>query len=134
MNNPQGISNSQYTYNSIQRKNVPNASIVNTLPNGATMLRVYLYNSYFGIKTILAAQCVGNSLPLKIYKDNVNADDSWKGFFDTVVQPSTLKTLPMTNDGNVNNVRVCTDDQGRIVLDFAVYGTDAQAIRIIAES
>ena len=134
LNNPQGMSNSQYTYNSTQRKNVPDASVVNTLPNGATMLRVYLYNSYFGIKTILAAQCVGNSLPLKIYKDNVNADDSWKGFFDTVVQPSTLKTLPMTNDGNVNNVRVCTDDQGRIVLDFAVYGTDAQAIRIIAES
>lgn len=134
LNNPQGMSNSQYTYNSTQRKNVPNTSIVNTLPNGATILRVYLYNSYFGIKTILAAQCVGNSLPLKIYKDNVNADDSWKGFFDTIVQPSTLKTLPMTNDGNVNNVRVCTDDQGRIVLDFAVYGTDAQAIRIIAES
>lgn len=134
LNGPQGMSNSTSTYNFSERKNIPNASIINTLPNGATTLRVYLYNSYFGIKTILAAQCVGNSLPLKIYKDSTNADDSWSGFFNTVVQPSALKTLPRTNDRNVNNVRNCTDSQGRIVIDFSIYGTDAQAIRIIAES
>lgn len=133
-NNPQGISNSQYSYNAYQRPNVPNASLLNTLPNACTTLRVYLYNSYFKIKTILAAQCTGNSLPLKIYKDNVNADDAWKGVFDTVVQPSALRTLPMTVDSSVNNVRICTDDLERIYLDFSIYGTDAQAIRIIAES
>lgn len=134
INNPAGMSNSLYTYNSISRVNVPNVSNVNSLPDCCTQLRVYLYNSHFRIKTILAAQCVGNSLPLKIYKDNVNEDDSWKGFFDTVVQPSALRTLPKTSDKDVNNVRVCTDDLDRIYLDFSIYGTDAQAIRIIAES
>ena len=133
-NNPQGISNSQYSYTSYARANVPNSSLLNTLPDACTTLRVYLYNSYFKIKTIVAAQCSGNSLPLKIYKDNVNADDAWKGVFDTVIQPSALRTLPMTVDANVNNVRNCTDEQERIYLDFSIYGTDAQAIRIIAES
>lgn len=134
INNPQGISNSQYSYNAYTRANVPNASPLNTLPNACTVLRVYLYNSYFKIKTILDAQCTGNSLPLKIYKDNANADDAWKGVFDTVIQPSALRTLPMTIDSNVNNVGNCTDDLERICIDFSIYGTDAQAIRIIAES
>ena len=134
INNPQGISNSLYSYNSIGRQNVPGVSNTNILESCCTDLRVYLYNLYFGIKTIVAAQCIGNSLPLKIYKDNVNADDSWKGFFDTVVQPSVLRSLPKTSDESVNNVRVCTDDSERICLDFSIYGTDAQAIRIIAET
>ena len=134
INNPQGMSNSLYSYNAIGRQNIPGVSNVNILESCCTTLRVYLYNSHFRINTILAAQCVGNSLPLKIYKDNVNASDSWKGFFDTVVQPSVLRTLPMTKDGSVNNVRVCTDETDRIYLDFSVYGTDAQAIRIIAET
>lgn len=134
INNPQGMSNSLYTYNAIERKNIPGVSNVNILESCCTKLRVYLYNSHFHIKTILAAQCAGNSLPLKIYKDDVNADDSWKGFFDTVVQPSVLRTLPSTPDGSVNNVRACIDETDRIFLDFSVYGTDAQAIRIIAET
>lgn len=133
-NNPQGISNSQYSYRPESRANVENTTLLNTLPTASTTLRVYLYNSYFKIKTIVAAQCTGNSLPLKIYKDNTNADDAWKGVFDTTIQPSALRTLPVTVDSSVNNVSNCTDDLERIYLDFSIYGTDAQAIRIIAES
>ena len=63
----------------------------------------------------------------------MNAEDSWKGVFDTIIQPSALRTLPMTNTKNVNNISDYTDEFGRIYLDFSIYGTDAQAIRIIAE-
>lgn len=134
MNNPRGVSNSEYSYMSLSRVNINGPQIANALDSSCTTLRVYLYNSHFRIKTILAAQCFGNSLPLKIYKDNVNEDDDWKGFFDTVIQPSALRTLPMTSGKGVNNAEVCTDDLGRIYLDFSIYGTDAQAIRIIAET
>lgn len=133
MNNPQGISNSKYSMNVISRRNVNGRSAVNILQDSCTTLRVYLYNSYFDIKTIIAAQCVGNSLPLKIYKDNVNAEEEWKGVFDAVIEPSALRTLPISNGVNVNNITSMTDEFGRIYLDFSVYGTDSQAIRIIAE-
>lgn len=131
--NPQGLANTQQSNVSYFRQNVVNSNLLNSLPDACTILRVYLYNSYFKIKTILAAQCTGNSLPLKIYKDSTNADDAWKGVFNTVIQPSALRSLPRTRT-NVNNVSVCTDDLERIYLDFSIYGTDAQAIRIIAES
>lgn len=133
INNPRGISNSKFAYDSLSRTNVGGQNAINTLPDACTILRVYLYNSYFNINTIILAQCVGNSLPLKIYKDNENAEDNWKGVFDTVIQPSALRTLPMANGKNVNNVSNCTDEFGRIYLDFSIYGTDAQAIKIIAE-
>lgn len=134
INNPQGISNSEYTYTKYERENVPGSNLTNTLPTACTTLRVYLYNSYFNIKRIISVQCAGNSLPLKIYKDNVNADDNWKGVFDTVIQPTVLRTLPIENAQNVNNINNCIDDMGRICLEFSIYGSDAQAIRIIAES
>lgn len=134
MNNPLGFSNSIYSQDSVPRKNI-SASFNNKnfIPETATKLRVLLNNYHFNITNISNIQINGNSLPLQIYKDSVYCQPDRKDLFDTVIQPSLVKTLPTIKTENVNNINDLINTNGEIVLEFLCYGTDSQSIRILGE-
>jgi hypothetical protein len=134
MNNPLGFSNSIYSQDSVPRKNISASfSNRNFIPETATKLRVLLNNYHFNITNISTIQINGNSLPLQIYKDSVYCQPDRENLFDTVIQPSLVKTLPTIKTENVNNIKDLINTNGEIVLEFLCYGTDAQSIRILGE-
>jgi hypothetical protein len=134
MNNPLGFSNSIYSQDSVPRKNISDSfSNKNFIPETATKLRVLLNNYHFNITNISNIQINGNSLPLQIYKDSVYCQPDRENLFDTVIQPSLVKTLPTIKTENVNNIKDLINTNGEIVLEFLCYGTDAQSIRILGE-
>ena len=138
MNNPRGFSNSDYSGKSIPRRNVSDTvAIDNTVPTRYTSLRLLLDNQHFNLRSIVSIQINGTSLPLKMYKDSQYCQGGREGIFDSVVEPSVVRCLPTiataVNDTQ-DNMSAFTDGDGMLVLEFAVYGTDAQSIRIVAAS
>lgn len=133
-NNVDGFSGSKYAQASIPRPNIGSgATFKNAVNTNSTKMRLYIYNGHFGIKNIISVQITGSSLPLKIYQDNTYYQEGRAGMFDTVIQPSIMTSLPQSIDEKPQNVKLITDEQNRICLDFEIYGTDAQSIRILAE-
>lgn len=132
MNNPYGFTTSKYAKADFPRDNIMRAgAFTNDMSRAATRIRLYLDNSHFNLTEIQEIQINGNSLPLKIYKDSVHCVKGHENLFDSVIMPSIVKTLPKSNDDDVNNVNNLINKDHQIVLDFASYGTDAQAIRIL---
>jgi len=133
-NNVDGFSGSKYAQASIPRPNIGSgAAFKNAVNTNSTKMRLYIYNGHFDIKNIISVQITGSSLPLKIYQDNTYYQEGRAGMFDTVIQPSIMTSLPQSIDEKPQNVKLITDEQNRICLDFEIYGTDAQSIRILAE-
>lgn len=135
INNPKGFTNSKYANSSVvPRINVSgNYNSSNIISDKCTSLKILINNNHYNIKHISSILINGMSLPLKMYKDDSYCMEGREGKFDTVIQPSVCNTLPIVMDENVNNIQDILTDDGYLVLYFSIYGTDAQAIRIIAE-
>lgn len=134
INNPKGFSNSIYNADSIERKNVTaGLNTTNIISEKATKLRVVLNNNHFGFTNISHIQINGNSLPLKIYKDNIYCQEGRENLFDTVIQPSIVESLPIITSQTINNVNKFINTENELVLNFLCYGTDSQSIKILGE-
>ena len=127
-----GYSQSPYAGLSLVRPNAGNIQIVNSINSLNTTLRLFISNTAYKLNTIYMAQIVGNSLPLKIYKDSTYCDSNRAGLFDSIIQPSVVRALPAMVGRSKNNVNALMNASEQICLDFSIYGTDAQAIHIIA--
>ena len=135
MNNPKGFSNCEYSGKSVPRLNVDAMmSWQNVVSDQYTRVRLLINNNHFGLRNISHIQINGDSLPLRIYKDDQYCQEGRENIFDGVIQPSVVRSLPViiteTNDTQ-NNVGSVGDGLGTIMLEFAVYGSDAQSIRIL---
>lgn len=134
INNPKGFGNSIYNDSDIIRKNISDSyKTSNIIFEKSTNLRLLLNNTHFKFTNISNIQIVGNSLPLKIYKDDTYFQAGRENLFDTIIQPSIVNTLPTISSQDVNNINALLDEFNNIILDFSCYGTDAQSIRILGE-
>lgn len=130
-NNLAGYSQSPYAGMSLVRPNAGNLQVANDVNSLRTDLRLFISNTTYKLNTIYMAQIVGNSLPLKIYKESTYCDANRAGLFDTIVQPSVVRALPAMTGRSKNNVNVLMNASEQICLDFSIYGSDAQAIHIM---
>ena len=131
-NNLASYSQSPYAGLALVRPNAGNFQIENSLNRLCTTLRLFISNLTYKLNTIYMIQIVGNSLPLKIYMDSTYCDLNRAGLFDTLIQPSVVKALPAMVGRSKNNVNPLMNASEQICLDFSIYGTDAQAIHILA--
>lgn len=131
-NNVAGYSQSPYAGLSLVRPNAGNIQVVNSVNSLNTTLRLFISNTTYKLNTIYMSQIVGNSLPLKIYKDSTYCDLNRAGLFDSIIQPSVVRALPAMVGRSKNNVNALMNASEQICLDFSIYGTDAQAIHIMA--
>lgn len=132
INNPRGFSNSDYSRGSAPRKNIDATfSSSNVISEKCTSLRIFINNHHFGFKNLCSIQINGSSLPLKIYKESKYCQVGRENKFDSVIQPSICNSLPMIITEGVNNISKLLTGDNQLILDFSVYGTDAQSIRII---
>jgi hypothetical protein len=133
MNHVAGFGNCRYEDTTVARKNIDNTVTDNKLNEKYTRLRIYVDQSHFNLKSITAIQINGTSLPLKVYKDDEHPCSGFDGLYHSVIQPSMTMTIPIEKDGN-NVARLIEENSNNIVLEFAVYGTDEQSIRFIAQA
>ena len=77
------------------------------------------------IDSIVNVEAAGNSLPLKCYKDTKNLDDdpNVSQYWHSVVEPTVLMTNPAS---------LTQTPEGEYKLRFACFGSDAQAVKILA--
>lgn len=132
INNPKGFSNSRYSDAAIPRKNAKGTTTSNVISEKCTHYQLILNNKHFGIKNICMVQINGNSLPLRMYRDDTYCQQNRENLFDTVIQPSVVNSLPVIPNEDVNNISYMTDSSGYLRINFSIYGTDAQSIRILA--
>ena len=132
MNNLAGYSQSPYTGLELIRPNIQNIQLANDVNKQCTHLRLYINNSLYKLNSIYTVEIVGNSLPLKVYMDSTYCDSNKAGLFDTLVEPSVVRSLPLITGRSRNNVNPLLNASNQICLEFAVYGSDAQAIHIMA--
>ena len=84
-----------------------------------TSISVGVASAEYRIDNMLDLQINGNSLPLKIYKeDSVGAASQ---MYRSMIQPSVAKRYDLTK----------TDEDGNYIFEFAAYGTDAQAVKLM---
>lgn len=133
INNPKGFSNSKYSEASFPRLNANNAIVSNTITEKCTHYQLVLDNNHFQLKNISMIQICGNSLPLRIYRDGTYCQDGRENLFDSVIQPSVVNSIPTIVGDGVNNVTDLVDTSRYLRINFSIYGSDAQSIKILAE-
>lgn len=118
----------KYNSNNISRQNLAKFNInpFNANPQDhCSYFDVNIATSTLSIDTLLDMQINGNSLPLKCYRDKKFPDDDpyntmyWHSF----VEPTEIITKP--NDSQPNQF-------GEYNFKFACFGSDAQALKIVA--
>lgn len=85
-----------------------------------TSIEVGIASSDYNIDNLLEMQINGNSLPLKMYKDDTDITPAGQ-MFKSFIEPSVAR------DYNVST----TNEDGNYVFKFACFGTDAQAIKLM---
>ena len=133
MNHVAGFGNCRYEDTTVSRKNIDNMVTDNKPNEKCTRLRIYIDQGHFNLKSITSIQINGTSLPLKVYQDTDHPCSGFDGLYHSVIQPSLTMTIPIEQNGN-NVGRLIEKDSNNIVLEFAVYGTDEQSIRFIAQA
>lgn len=92
----------------------------------ATYVRIKLNKRHFQLNHIYNMQINGQSLPLMIHKDS-------NTYFSDQILPSIVRTI-CTSKSSDNNVDSAYDENTNMyTLYFCCYGTDAQAIKLLAE-
>lgn len=92
----------------------------------ATYVRIKLNKRHFQLNHIYNLQINGQSLPLMIHKDK-------KAYFSDQILPSIARTI-CTSISSDNNIDSIYDENTNLyTLYFCCYGTDAQAIKILAD-
>lgn len=115
------IKNDQNRIEKIYRKNV-NKTTSRDVNDNKTILTLLIDNDHFDINQIHSIEINGNSLPLKIYIDNDNEKHFRNKNFSTIIKKSRLKELSYNQDNNI------------IKIQFLIFGTDAQALRLQLEN
>lgn len=112
---------------SYERKNLLDfgESIVqqdSTISTHYTKLMVGIASAEYSVDNLLDVQINGNSLPLKIYKDTNASKTTLAGqLYRSFIQPSICTNYDLTK----------TDGDGYMYFNFACFGSDAQAIRLM---
>lgn len=111
----------------IERKNLsqlssltPQERKLNSKPaDNCTHIELLLDAADFTVSELLGAEIHGNSLPLKIYRDNIDQhfDTTSSRLYQSFVLPSVVEDAESLSDGSYK-------------FKFACFGTDAQAIKI----
>ena len=92
-----------------------------TISTHYTEVVVGIASSEYSIDNMLDIQVNGNSLPLKIYKDTASSRSTANQMYRSFVEPSVCTRY---------NVR-STNEDGYFTFNFACFGSDAQAIRLM---
>lgn len=94
-----------------------------TLSTHYTALSVGVASASYHIDNLLDVQINGMSLPLAVYKDQTaNGDTGIAGkMYRSYIEPSVVKRCDVSK----------TDDDGNYVFEFACFGTDAQAVKLM---
>ena len=87
-----------------------------------TSISVGIASCEYHIDNLLGVQINGNSLPLKIYKDDKSSSSIGASMYRSMSEPSLLK--PYEYD------LMHTDEDGNYIFNFAVFGSDAQAVML----
>ena len=87
--------------------------------DNVTSVRVNIVSSYFTVDTLVENTVKVNSLPLRIFKDDADEDDSTATMFHSFVCPSVAKDFTL-------------DDAylGYYAFNYYCFGSDAQAIKL----
>jgi len=99
------------------------ASQDSTLSTHWTSLSVGVASASYHIDNLLDVQINGMSLPLAVYKDqSANGDTGAAGkMYRSYIEPSLTRKYDISK----------TDDDGNYIFEFACFGTDAQAIKLM---
>ncbi len=114
-------------FDRVYRKNLDQINGIQTTVDASlennTKLTLAVSNVLFGIDDVLDVTITGNSLPLKIYKDDTYEDEEGTAaqLFHSTIQPSIV--LGYDRDLGCEN--------GMCKFNFSCYGQDAQAIRLM---
>ena len=100
------------------RKNLSDQVLANNLDESTTRLRVYIDRKYISIGNVELVEISGNSIPLQIYRDEVN-----DGLYDSIALESRW-------DGELVELDKTDNDINKVMLEFECYGTDSQSIHI----
>lgn len=110
------------------RKNLDNVQNINTYVNSrvdqnSTKVRLGICKPLFTIDGVLEVNITGNSLPLKIYKDDQysGGEGTSSELYHSTIQPSIMTGMTANNG---------VDSDGFYNFDFRCFGQDAQAIRL----
>lgn len=85
-----------------------------------TSIVVGIASAEYFVDELLDVQINGNSLPLQVYKDNTGNDNASQ-MYSSYIEPSLAKSWDISK----------TDEEGNFLFNFACFGTDAQAIRML---
>ena len=131
LNHVVGSPDCSYAGEYIKRKNLPDEISATTInPNKyCTKFRLRLDNEYFNFNRILNIYANGNSLPLKIYRDDIYVDNKKDTGYHSVVLPTvSLNNLaidvPYAND-SISGLYNFTLSDDQVILEFACFGTDS---------
>lgn len=94
-----------------------------TLSTHWTSLSVCVASASYHVDNLLDVQVNGMSLPLAIYKDQASTGDTGDAgsMYRSFVEPSVVRKWDVSK----------TDEDGNYVFEFACFGTDAQAVKIM---
>ena len=86
-----------------------------------TKISLTLNKSIFNIDLLIGVQACGNSLPLKIYKENINkniSDGDYKAsqYFNSYIAPTVMIAQ--------------SENESNYIFEFACFGTDEQVIKL----
>lgn len=91
-----------------------------------TWIRVVMNKRHFKLNHIYQMEICGQSLPLQIHANKYS-------YFNDCPQPSIVRTVCMSNNHNNNTDCIYDEETNMFTMYFCCYGTDAQAIRILAD-
>ncbi len=100
------------------RLNFLDEALPNNLDESTTRLRIYIDRKYISVGNVELVEISGNSIPLQIYRDDVNYN-----LYDSIALESRW-------DGEVNEINEPKKDINKVMLEFECYGTDSQSIHI----
>ena len=79
---------------------------------------MFIDRKYISVGNIELVEICGNTIPLQIYRDDVN-----NGFYDSIALESRW-------NGEVVELNEPSKDINKVMLEFECYGTDGQSIHI----
>lgn len=94
--------------------------------NDVTYIRIKLNKRHFDINHIYNIQINGQSLPLMIHKDKYT-------YFSDQILPSMVRTVCTSISSDNNSDTMYDENTNLYSIYFCCYGTDAQAIKILAD-
>lgn len=116
-NHISGVTACKYSEEEIVRPNTQ-LTAYSDIEKMSTTLRIKVERKTFdNVQNFFGCYITGNSLPMKIYKDDTYICDGAEKYFHSYIQPSTY-------------IGQSVNDQC-VILEFKCFGTDSQSIRLM---